>query len=255
MRRGLGIVLTVLLLAPAAEAGDESDPEVDDARDLRDPSLDLLSAWFSADPKGVRFTIKLAGLEDDLADHLYFMSFTLHGARYLAVVGYDDQGDVHGHVGDPPRGARSQGGIETLEDNLLSPEIREGTPGYVTAVIPWNGIDGLEPNVVLLDIAAGTSMYDRARDTLEGSVDTRGTDRTYTTQRVLLPPGAGPWVAVGAAAVVLAGAGGAVAYLVARKRRSPSVPAPIAVSVQGPAPPRPPPQEPVKPKFSLRPPQ
>ena len=252
MRRGLALALTVLLLAPMARAGDEADPEVDDARDLRDASLDLLSAWFTADPAGVRFTIKLAGLGDDLADHLYFITFTMHGARYVAAVGYDGDGGLHGHAGES-RVLRTARGIETFPHNLADVEVDRGVPGYVTAVIPWGALDGLEPDVVLVDIAAGTSLYHRDRGAWEPSVDARGTDRTYATKRVLLTPGAGAWLAAGAVGVVLAGAGGATWYVLARGRRPSDAPAPVRVPVQGPPPPEP--REPVKPRFTLRPPE
>lgn len=243
----------VLLLAPTAHAGDEDDPEVDDARDLRDASLDLLSAWFSPDPDGVRFTIKVAELdEDDAADHLYFIAFTMHGAKYLAGIGYDGDGDLHGHAGDATS-LRNARGIETFDDNLDDLDAQGGAPGYLSAVIPWGALDGLEPDVVLVDIAAGTSLFHRERGAWEPSVDARGTDRTYAAKRVLVRPGWAPWLAVGAVAVVLAGAGGAVAFLVAKKKRA--APAPVRVPVQAAAPPPSAPREPPKPRFSLRPPE
>lgn len=254
VRRGV-LLIVLALLAPTAQAGEESDPEVDDARDLRDASLDLLAAWFSADPGGVRFTIKVAALQGDVADHLYFMSFTLHGEQYLATAGYDGDGELRGHVGNPPT-TRDIRGIETFEENVADLEARLGKPGYVTGVIPWNALDGLEPGVVLVDIAAGTSLYHRDRGVWEGGIDTRGTDRTYTTERVLLKPGLAKWLAVGGVGLVaLAGAGG-TAFVIAKRRAAGSGPPPVTVPVQGPPPAARPqtPREPAKPAFNLRPP-
>lgn len=256
VRRGLqrGIVLTALLalLAPGAVAGDEDDPEVDDARDFRDASLDLLAAWFSPDPSGVRLTIKVAELDEDLEDHVYFASFTLHGERHLAAVGFDGDGGLHGHVGPPPSSPTVRG-IETFDDNLADLRVRTGAPGYVSAVIPYDEIDGLEPGAVLVDIVGGTSLYHRDRGIWESNVDVRGTDRTYTVQRVLLDPVATRWIVGGSAVLALAGLG--VVGLVVVKRRRPSAPPSAPVPVQAPPPPPPPPREPPKPRFSLRPPR
>ena len=243
----------VLLLAPTALAGDEADPEVDDARDLREPGLDLLSAWFGADPDGVRFTIKVAGLdESEAADHLYFITFTMHGAQYVAAIGYDDEGRLRGHAGDVASLRRARG-IETLPVNLDALEARPGAPAYLTAVIPWGGLDGLEPRTVLVDIAAGTSLYHRERGAWDRSVDARGTDRTYATTRVLVPPGWGPWLAAGGAGLVLAAGGGVAAYVMLRAKAAPP---PVRVPVQAPVPSAwRPPRDPPKPRFELRPPE
>ena len=251
LQRGILVGLLLALLSPGALAGDEDDPEVDDARDFRDPSLDLLAAWFSPDPGGVRLTIKVAELDDELADHVYFASFTLHGERHIAAVGFDEDEDLHGHVGAPPTSPLIRG-IETFDDNLVDLGFRTGSPGYVTAIIPYGEIDGLEPGAVLVDIVGGTSLYHRERGVWEANVDVRGTDRTYTVQRVLLTPEATKWIAGGGLALALAGLG--VVGLVVVKRRRAAAPAPVSVPIQAPPPP-PPPREPVKPRFSLRPPQ
>lgn len=213
-------LLLALLLAPPASAGTEANPEVDDSPDQRDPSLDLLSAWLEPHRDGVRFTLKLAGFAETPKDRIYYLIFGLEGQRHFATIGFDGEGRVRSFVGPGNLNARGVRGVEGFptDSPLVDVEVRQGSPGTITARLPWGAVEGLSPAATLLDIAAGTTRYSRADRTWVDE-DVRFTSSTFVARKPLLPA----WM-VAAAPVVVGGlvvAAGAAAGTWAMVRRRP----------------------------------
>lgn len=221
MRRRLAraLILTLVLLTPGAIAGTESDPEVDDRRDHDTPSLDLLSAWLEDDPRGLKFTIKLAGLKGGEKDQLYFLLFRIDGTTKLAAIGTDQNGRTHAYIGPNNLNGNNIEGAETFKGSLSAMDVRAGTPGYVSAVIPWGAYEGFEQGAIITDIGAGTATYLRSRGSWSDE-DFRSDDAAYALERALVPGGvadAMPWIVGGLTmAVVTAGA----AFYYVRERRA-----------------------------------
>lgn len=215
------LLLALVLLAPVAAAGTESDPEVDDHRDQDTPSLDLLSAWLEDDPRGLRFTIKLQGLQGSEKDQLHFLYFRLDGKTYLAGIGTDRDGRAHPYFGPNNLNGNDIEGAETFPDvSLKGIDVRTGSPAYVSAIIPWDAAPGFEPGAILTDIGAGTAVYLRSRGSWSDE-DFRSDDKAYSLERALVPGGAEaalPWV-VGGATMLVVSAGAFAYYVRERKAR------------------------------------
>lgn len=217
--KGLALLALAMLLSPSALAGTEQDPEIDDGRDAVTPSGNLLSAWFTAEAEGLRFTIKIESVRSPQRDMFYLVAFTHDGTRTIAGVGWDDDTRFRSYVGGPEAG-RGGFGLETFANGVMEGDFRLGTPAYFTGVIPYGSVDGLEPGATLTSLHAGVTRLDRSQRTWV-DVDPRSTTRTFTIEREpsMLPAlsadvAAAAWTVGGA---VVGGALGAAAAFGARR--------------------------------------
>lgn len=169
-----------ILLAPLALAGTEVAPEVDDSPDQEDPRLDLLAAWFENEPGGVRFTVKVATIEENATDLFYTVGFDMTGASRLAAVQIDGEGNELTYLG--PQGPGSNGEPpEAIANGALDrPSVRAGSPGYASAILP------VEPGARLENLSAGVSQYQRARARW-ADVDFRQTENVFVAERAFVP--------------------------------------------------------------------
>jgi len=209
------ILLVLLAIAPVALAGTEVAPDVDDSPDQEDPRLDLLAAWFQNEPGGVRFTVKIATIEQNASDLFYAVGFDMAGASRLAAVELDGTGGALTYLG--PQGPGSNGEPpEAIANGALDhPDIRPGSPGYATAVIPF------EPGTRLENLSAGVSQYQRTRARW-ADVDFRQTDHVFVAERTIVPSAIGTRaILIAAIAVVfVAGAAGGAWFAARRARRN-----------------------------------
>jgi hypothetical protein len=210
----LAAALLLLVAAPTAFAGTEDDPDVVDPADKQDPAADLRSAWLEHDARGIRFTVKVTSAGAQLRDHLYFVAFRARGESVFAAAGFTGAGDLRGYLGSPTDASWGRGGFETVANGgLLDVGFLPGTPAYVTAVVPWGSVEGLEPGVTVVDIRAGTTLYHRAAFAQwqggywEGGHDSARSDRVLVIEAASVSPvDAWPWMATGAPV------GGALAF-------------------------------------------
>lgn len=240
------LVLLVALLSlhalPGAAAGTEAEPEVRDPSGDASPAYDLEVAWFEATRDGVRFTLRIQQAAQPQRDVLYYAAFTVEGKRWLAGVGYDDDGRLHTYLGAPNVGVGGQGPEMFANGGLEQARHQPGRPTYISAVVPYDSIDGLDSGARMENLSAGVDRVVRGRTWLVE--DLQNTDSSYTVEAVglaaLLPRaregagGAAP-VMLGGLAVAAAVAGGAYAYA----RRSgrldeapPAAPTPGAAAAQ-----------------------
>lgn len=92
----LAALFAILLLAPAALAGTERNPEITDPQDQQNAAVDIRSAWVQGEADGLRFTIKVARFDAAPRATLYGIGFTVEGgARHVAVIGFDEQARTH----------------------------------------------------------------------------------------------------------------------------------------------------------------
>lgn len=215
MRGASVLSILVLLGLPFAQAGTEADPEVDDLPDQDTKSLDLLAAWLENTWSGVRFTVKVAELKGIPAEKAYYVGFDVDGARHVGYIEFDKEGKAH-TIFAKPGFAKQFPNRESYPDTLRDVDVEIGAPGYVTAIIPWGAVTGLEPGAAVADIYAGTDNPLASGD----FTDIRFTERTFVLERAF------PWVgALATAGGVLVVAALATALVVARRRRA-SPPAP-----------------------------
>lgn len=241
------LLAATLLALPLAAAGSESEPDVPGLEDLEDPQLDFLGAWLEPDADGVRFTIKVAALDDATADHYYALAFTYAGDRYVAVVAVDRDGDARTDLRPPNFNRQGVRGPEALAGGLRDVDVRRGEPAYVSATIPYSALPDLRPGKVIIDLGAYAGFYDRSRRAWE-DVDGRDTTNAYVVQQ----GGAAGFAqrnvgaVVGGAILATGALAAAVALVVAARRRKPRAAAPREVAPAPPPPPReaPPPEEP-----------
>lgn len=216
--RSSPVFVLLLILAPLASAGSESDPDVPGIPDHADKTLDFLAAWFESAPDGVVFTIKVASAEKIPVNKGYIVGFELHGAYVIAGVILDDEGRTHSYLGPSNWNANRVGPPSSLAQPLEDVAFETGTPAYATAKIPWDALPGLGPGKVLVDLYGGTVRY-----TAGGwsDVDQRSTSNTYVVEKTHVPlvvqrnPG---WVVGGFA---LLGVAVAAALVWHRHRRGP----------------------------------
>lgn len=221
------LVLATLLLAPPATAGGEQDPDVPGvAGDYDDPTLDFQGAWLESQRDGVRFTVKFGGARGPPVDHYYAVIFTLRGERQVAVVGFDDEGNLHSDLRPPNFVRQAIRGPEQFSDNLEDVTFQPGTPAYVSATIPFSQLDSLEPGKVVIDLAGATGYYQRTRGNWVDS-DGSSTDNAFVIESVLLPVvvqrNVG-WFAGAAFAALSLSAVGVMVMI--KKKRAPPVRAP-----------------------------
>lgn len=153
------VVLALLLGAPLAAAGSEARPEVTDGADVPRRSADILALWLEDDPRGVRFTFKLAEIPGPVPRQLYEIGFSIDGRGESVAVGWDRDGRLHSSV-DTPNGWGAM--PSRLDDALLDERAQLGAPAYVSAIIPWGAIDGLEPGSTLLGVGGRSTYYDES---------------------------------------------------------------------------------------------
>lgn len=168
------------MLAPAAVAGTELAPDVDDSPDQNDPRLDLLSAWLENEPGGVRFTVKVATIEPNVTDIFYHIGFDMAGASRLAAVQVDGEGRLLSYLGPQGPGSNGEPPEGIANGALDRPSIRPGSPGYATAIIPF------EPGARLDNLSAGVSQYQRTRARW-ADVDFRDTEHAFVVERTVVP--------------------------------------------------------------------
>lgn len=221
-------ILLLALVVPLAQGGTEVAPDVDDLPDQEDPRLDLLAAWFRNEPGGVRFTVKLAMIEANSTDLFYAVGFDMAGASRLAAVETDASGALLTYLGPEGPGRNGEPPEAIANGALDRPDVRPGSPGYATAIIPF------EPGTTLQNLSAGVSQYQRTRARW-ADVDFRQTDRAFTAERTIVPSAIGTRVLLVAAIllVFVAGASGGAWYATRRARRgfaqrSPDAPSPSA---------------------------
>lgn len=235
--RLLAALALALLLTPPATAGGEQDPDVPGiAGDYDDPTLDFQGAWLENERGGIRFTIKFGGAEGPPVDHYYGIVFTIHGQRKVAVVAFDDEGNLHSDVRAPNFVRQAIRGPEDLSDNLDDVTFTPGTPAFVSATIPFRVLPELEPGKVVIDLAGATGYYQRARHNWVDS-DGRETSNAFVIQNVVLPKVVQQnvgWIASGAFVALSLGVVGSV-WVIQKRRTRPPPPAPQAPVV---APPR-----------------
>jgi hypothetical protein len=218
------LALVLLAASPAARAGTEEDPDVPGVRDHSDPTLDFLGAWLENAPGGVVFTVKVATLPKAPLDRYYAVSFGLAGARTVAIVGFDDKGRPHSDLRAPDFERQGVRGAEAFSEALRHVEVTPGSPGYVSAFVPFGATAGFAPGKVLVDLYGGTGTYNRqARDWSD--VDGRSTTNAFVLEETYVPlvVQRNPAAFVAASVVLLAAAGGAVAWWIHRRasRRAP----------------------------------
>lgn len=210
VRRHLAIVVAALMLAPLASAGTEKNPEIVDT-DPAPANGNLLAAWFETEPDTLRFTVKIEEVRGAQRDMFYLVAFTLDGTRILAGMGWDEDGNFRGYVGDTNAG-RGGVGLETFANNRMRIAFEPGAPAYFRGTIPFDEVAGLEPGATLRDLHAGVTRLDRAARTWV-DVDPHSTTlsyelktRTQLVTGVALSPAA--WTLLGA---VVGGGGTALA--------------------------------------------
>lgn len=232
------LLLAALAVAPAAWAGTELAPDVDDHPDQADPRLDLLAAWFEDEPGGVRFTVKVGAIEENATDIFYLVSFDMVGASRLAAVTVDAEGEVLTYLGPQGPGRNGEPPEGIANGALDRPSIRAGSPGYATAILP------LEPGTALGNLSAGVSEYQRERGRW-ADVDFRATENTHVVARTLVPStvGANVWIILAIAGVFALGAAGGAWIGVRRGRRGADAITRVEVKEEGGA----------QPRFTLKP--
>lgn len=216
------LLLATLFVVPGVFAGSARDPEIQGGGSADDPRLDVVAAWFENTPQGVRFSVQVLAMHAPMPDAAYFVSFVMKGERVFAAVGFDGDARLHSYAGPLPAEDALRG-IETFGAPIVKPRFEPGTPARLTAIIPWDAVDALEPGVTLIDLAAGTSIYDRRAQTWSDAVDFATSSETFAVKRVLLEAGAIPYAfAIGGGTLLLA----VGALVVRRGRAAPAAPDP-----------------------------
>lgn len=218
MARGAVLALALLLLVPLAAAGSEASPEVSDGRDQSKATIDLLALWVESDRDGVRFTMKLATVDESPRGLTYAMGFVVNdGSRRVASIVFDEEGRPHsivervGYGPDYPT-------LDSYPDTVEDVTVRAGSPGYVSGLVPWGASPGLQPGATMQVLYA---LTDDGR-TSDGRdyVDIGGSEARVVLERPPLAPGiVAAYVAGG---LLAAGAlvGVAVAFVVRRRREA-----------------------------------
>lgn len=214
----------LLLLAPFAHAGTESDPEVEDPADVpSDRAADILSAWLTTEAGGVRFHVKVVDGARRL-DHVYGIQFTFRDARLDALLGHDGSNRMHGYLGPDSGPAWARGGFDDVANGEVTALRSEGgAPATFSGLIPWSAMAGFEEGGTLEDWVAFTTKYDRTRELWPGGIDgARATPPDYVAVRpaeVETSDGPDVLAAWGWAIVLATTALGAASGLVLARRR------------------------------------
>lgn len=177
-------LVVLLLLAPVAAGGTESDPDVTGIPDYTDKTLDFLAAWFESAPDGVVFTIKIASAEKIPVNKAYIVGFELQGTYVLAGVVMDEQGKTHSYLGPTNWNSNRVGPPSSFGQPLEDVRFEPGTPAYATAKIPFDALPGLGPDKVLVDLYGGTVRYSAGS---WADADQRGTSNTYVVEKTVVP--------------------------------------------------------------------
>ena len=226
----LCVLVTLILVAAPVRAGSEIDPEVDDHPDFSDGRIDLLAAWFEPALGGTRLTIKMAAANSPPVNHVYYAYFELDGQAHVAALGIDDDSDVRSIFFAPDLGSiTSIRSPADFRDDMTGMSFKAGEPAYITGVIPWGVVPGVEPGNTFDDLAAGTAIV---QDGDWDDLDSREASRDYTLTR--LPPSAVVSKYAGAFGLALAAAtAGALGAFYYQRRRGPRAPAasPGAIAV------------------------
>lgn len=234
MRRLLPWLLLALLALPSASAGGPADPQIRDPEDRADWSpTDLLAAWFDAEKNGLRFSIQTldGSMPEEFPDHAYWVSFRVEGRTVEAMVGFGDDGVMRGHLGALREVLSSRRGFDAVANGqVVGLESERGRPSTWSGLIPWGAVEGLEPDAVLTDLAAGTTFYDREAARWRGNLDVARASESFVAKvpkgffPILVPAWVIPALVLGC---VVAGAvaGVAAARLTRPSPSPPSVPA------------------------------
>lgn len=213
-------LLVGLLLLPGALAGSEAAPEVVDARDQGKATIDLLAAWLENERDGVRVTFKLATVEETPATLTYALGFTINsGSRRVATIAFDAEGGTHtivervGYGPDYP-------GLDTYPDTVRDVEVRPGSPGTISGLVPWGASPGFQPGATMSVLYALTD--DGRTGDGRDYVDLGDSNARFLLDQPPLPVGT---IAGWSLAAMLAFAGVAAVGVTVWRRRRPAPPA------------------------------
>lgn len=219
----LAVAFLLLLLPPLAAAGSEAQPQVESPRDRRDASGDLLAAWISSQPQGLRISIKVADLDARETLHVYGFSLRVDGVMRTPAIGFDQMGRLRTDSGANPNGWGTPRVAAHVDDALAGATVERGEAEILSATIPW-GLYDLRPGSDVVPVGASASLYDRAAGKWIAPYDTAvaAREEPYRVQaamtnapRDLLPIYVPAWVIptiVAGLAVGGALGGGALAY-------------------------------------------
>lgn len=162
MRSPLAVaVLAMLLALPAAAAGSEEEPEVRGNEDKPNPAGDVVAAWLSGEEEGVRIHVQVASLPEGRGNLVCWISLGLGATTIAPTVGLDSGASVRTDNGEHGSMWGGPGAPARVDDSLLDPSAEPGTPGTLTAVVPWGLYPGLAEGARLRVNFAACSLHEQ----------------------------------------------------------------------------------------------